>query len=301
MNHNVFITHHKMKSLFLLLFLRVNFCRLVSAALFNRSPVFKLLQSSSKPCINPMRTKGLCSTAYCPTDSNQSPRLLRYNGHVPSQHIETTLSLSGGDGNLERNDQSKKIIMSSLLLVLSVVGFVNRSFITEFNFKEFLSMKLDLLASSGNRGLICYTLGFALWEILVGVTTPVETAAGMAFGLQRALIANAFGKTLGAICAFLLGRFILYDYVTKKLDGNEYLDLVKDSIVKNPIRVALIWRFSFLPEQMKNFGLAVLPLKTWQFVTAVIVHGFPFSCLWTFLGNEMGLVVRYVHKIKTHQ
>lgn len=116
----------------------------------------------------------------------------------------------------------------------------------------------------------------------------------MAFGLRNGIAANAIGKSSGAIVAFLLGRFVLRGVVEKKLEGNEYLSLVQDSIVKNPIRVALIWRFSFLPEQMKNFGLAVLPVKIWQFVCALLLHGFPFTLLWTFLGNEMGLIVRGV-------
>jgi uncharacterized membrane protein YdjX (TVP38/TMEM64 family) len=163
-----------------------------------------------------------------------------------------------------------------------------------FDFKTVLREKLDILSNLGTPGLILYTVSFMIWEMTVGVTTPVETAAGMAFGLEKGIIANAIGKTSGAILAFLMGRYLVRDYVTKKLEGNEYMDLVQHSITKHPIRVSLIWRFSFLPEFMKNFGLAVLPVKTWQFMSAVLIHGFPFTVLWTFLGKEMGLVVRGV-------
>mmetsp|Transcript_10249 Transcript_10249/g.15403 ORF Transcript_10249/g.15403 Transcript_10249/m.15403 type:complete len:196 (+) Transcript_10249:1083-1670(+) len=144
----------------------------------------------------------------------------------------------------------------------------------------------------GTKGIVLYVFAFMAWELIVGVTTPVETAAGMAFGMKNGVIANAIGKTSGAILAFLLGRFVLRDYVTMKLKDNEYMDLVKDSIAKRPVRVALVWRFSPLPEQIKNFGLAILPVKTWQFTVAVLSHGFPFTLLWTFMGNEMGLLVK---------
>jgi uncharacterized membrane protein YdjX (TVP38/TMEM64 family) len=169
---------------------------------------------------------------------------------------------------------------------------MNRQAIAAFNFKEELTNVLDYLAGLGTPGLIIYTIAFTLWEIVVGVTTPVETAAGMAFGLKNGIISNAIGKTTGAISAFLLGRYVLKDYVEKKLEGNEYMDLVQDSIVKNPLRVSLIWRFSFFPEQVKCCGLAVLPVKLWQYIAAVLIHGFPFTLLWTFLGNEMGAIVR---------
>ena len=199
--------------------------------------------------------------------------------------------------NTENDSPSKlkKLVLPTLLCsALVILLAVNRKSISAFNLKDELATGLDTLAGLGTPGVIMYIIAFALWEITIGVTTPVETAAGMAFGLKNGIIANAIGKTSGAIIAFLLGRYVLKDFVEKKLEGNEYMDLVQDSIVKNPVRVALIWRFSFLPEQIKNFGLAVLPVKTWQFILAVFMHGFPFTLLWTFLGNEMGMIVRGV-------
>jgi len=194
--------------------------------------------------------------------------------------------------NSKMSPKTKAIGLMSLAIVLSALGVKNRGVIASFDLKQFLAFHLDALASHGTPGLIFYTFFFMLWEITFGMTTPVETAAGMAFGLKNGIIASAIGKTSGALCAFLLGRSVLSDFAAKKLEGNEYMDLVRDSITKNPIRVALIWRFSFLPEFVKNFGLAILPIKTWQFVTAVLMHGFPFTILWTFMGNEMGGVVR---------
>jgi Uncharacterized conserved protein len=182
------------------------------------------------------------------------------------------------------------VIISALVITF---GFYYKDAIT-FDLREEIAIRLDSLAALGTPGVIIYTLAFILWELTVGVTTPVETAAGMAFGLKNGLIANAVGKTSGAILAFLLGRHVLKGFVQKKLEGNELMELVQDSIAKNPIKVALIWRLSFLPEQVKNFGLAVLPVKTWHFIAAIMIHGLPFTLLWTFLGNEMGLIVRGV-------
>lgn len=205
-----------------------------------------------------------------------------------------------GDGiNTIKNDEGnnkkdiKKLITYGIpiAILLTILG-MNKDAISSFNFKGELASQLDALSSMGNKGLITYIVAFMIWEMVVGVTTPVETAAGMAFGLKRGIVANAIGKTSGAIFAFLLGRFVLRDYVSKKLQDNEYMDLVKESILKNPVRVALIWRFSFLPEQIKNFGLAILPVKTWHFIAAVLLHGFPFTLLWTFMGNEMGMLLK---------
>jgi len=204
------------------------------------------------------------------------------------------------DSNPEDTDKSKKIrnaIVAASVLTLAVwkkeflVG-VLQSIKGDFDLKQFLIDKLDTLAGYGNTGLVVYTVMFALWEILVGVTTPVETAAGMAFGVKKGIICSAIGKMGGAVIAFLIGRFLLFDYFSEKLQDNEMMGLVQESIQENPVRVALIWRFSFLPEQLKTFGLSVLPLSLLHYVTAVVLHGFPFTCLWTAMGAEAGALAR---------
>ncbi|CAB9498332.1 SNARE associated Golgi protein [Seminavis robusta] len=125
----------------------------------------------------------------------------------------------------------------------------------------------------------------------VGITTPVETAAGFAFGAKRAIVANALGKIGGALTAFFLGRFIFYDTVRRELKENEFLQLVEESVTENPLLVALMVRLSPLPEPIKNLGMSVLSIKSRYFALSVLLHGFPFTCLWSFMGAETAKVV----------
>ena len=190
------------------------------------------------------------------------------------------------------SQKSKLSFVVSSVLILGILSIWKRETIISFDFKSFLHQHLEYLSSLGTVGLAFYSLTLMIWEMTVGVTTPVETAAGMAFGFTKAAIANAIGKISGAILAFTLGRFVLRDFVMSKLHGNPYFQLIEQSIQKGPIRVALIWRFSPLPEFIKNFGLAILPLKMSHFAMAVLLHGIPFTLLWSYMGHEMGLLVR---------
>lgn len=71
-----------------------------------------------------------------------------------------------------------KIIIASLLSILFAAIAMNYDSIRAFDFKGELSTRLDNLAALGTKGVIIYTFLFCLWEVTVGVTTPVETAAG---------------------------------------------------------------------------------------------------------------------------
>lgn len=161
--------------------------------------------------------------------------------------------------------------------------------------KSSLVSILDGLSHSGTVGMAIYTISFILWTMTVGVTTPVETAAGMAFPIHKSIPLSAIGKIGGAFFQYALAKYFFSEYARKKLQDNEWIDKINDSFQTNPYKVALIWRFSPLPEFVKNIGPALVPtLKTRYQVLATLTHGLPFTVLWSCIGNEAAMVARGV-------
>ncbi|KAL9191239.1 hypothetical protein ACHAXT_000945 [Thalassiosira profunda] len=152
---------------------------------------------------------------------------------------------------------------------------------------------LDNLSHSGTKGMVLYTLSFIVWTMTAGITTPVETAAGMAFPLQKSIPLSAIGKIGGAFFQYTLAKYLFSDLARKKLEGNEWMDKINVSFEKHPYRVALIWRFSPLPEFVKNVGPALVPtLRTRYQLLAILTHGLPFTVLWSCMGSEAARVAR---------
>lgn len=164
---------------------------------------------------------------------------------------------------------------------------------TPNDLKDGLVAILDGFASSGTKGMVVYTLLFTLWTMTVGMTTPMETAAGMAFPIQKAIPLSAIGKMGGAFFQYALAKYLFSDFARKKMEGNEWMDKINGSFRSHPYRVALIWRFSPLPEFMKNIGPSLVPtLRTRYQILAIITHGLPFTVLWSFMGAEAAAVAR---------
>jgi uncharacterized membrane protein YdjX (TVP38/TMEM64 family) len=152
---------------------------------------------------------------------------------------------------------------------------------------------LDGLAHSGTKGMLVYTLSFILWTMIIGATTPIETAAGMAFPLRTAIILSAIGKITGAFSLYILGKYLFRDYALEKMKNNKWIKKINASFGQHPLRVALIWRFSPLPEFVKDIGPSLVPaLRTRYQILAIITHGLPFTCLWSMMGNEAAIVAR---------
>ncbi|KAL7533463.1 hypothetical protein ACHAXR_005243 [Thalassiosira sp. AJA248-18] len=141
--------------------------------------------------------------------------------------------------------------------------------------------------------MVVYTAAFIIWTMTVGMTTPIETAAGMAFPIQKSIPLSAIGKIGGAFFQYVLAKYLFSDYARKKMENNEWIDKINSSFQSHPYRVALIWRFSPLPEFVKNIGPALVPtLKTRYQILAIITHGLPFTVLWSCMGSEAARVAR---------
>ena len=55
----------------------------------------------------------------------------------------------------------------------------------------------------------------------------------------------------------------------------------------------MIWRFSPLPEFVKNVGPSLVKtLKTRYQLIAILAHGLPFTVLWSCMGAEAEMVAR---------
>ena len=187
-------------------------------------------------------------------------------------------------------DNDKVIGASFAAIVVVVLMYQKREMLKPLLDKAYIQEKaLTILRDleSNPLSLPIYAGGMAIWELLGLSTIPVETAAGMVFGLKRGLLASGAGKLLGASAAFWLGRGLLAQYVHEKLKQNTIWSVLNRSTdVHPPLVVALLMKFSCFPEFVKNFGSSCLNMTYKTFLTATAIHGLMFSFLWTALGED---------------
>lgn len=66
----------------------------------------------------------------------------------------------------------------------------------------------------------------------------------MVFGLVQGFIAVSVGATLGATCAFLVGRYLARDWVAAKIAGNEKFRAVDDAVAREGWKIVFLTRLS---------------------------------------------------------
>ncbi len=133
--------------------------------------------------------------------------------------------------------------------------------------QAFLVMELHQL---GPYAALMFVLGFAIITTL-GFPGNVSTIAGGAvFGLYWGTLWSLTGATLGAIGAFLLTRYLVYDWATQRFGQKNLFQRINQAIAHNPMTFILAVRFTPLsPFSLVNFlfGLTPVAFKTYTIGT----------------------------------
>ena len=113
--------------------------------------------------------------------------------------------------------------------------------------------------------------------------------AGVVFGLVKGSIAVSIGSTLGATCAFLVGRYLARNWVSGKIAGNEKFKAIDEAVGREGWKIVLLTRLSpIFPFNLLNyaFGLTRVSLKHYFFASWVGM--IPGTIMYVYIGSLAG-------------
>ena len=123
---------------------------------------------------------------------------------------------------------------------------------------------------------------------VVGVPGTVLTVAGgVVFGLWWGTLWSVIGATLGALGAFWTARYLLRDYITRKLGKNKIITRFNQAVSTKPIHFVLAIRFAPIsPFNVVNFVFGLTSLHWFTYTLATFVGIIPGTLGYTWLGTS---------------
>ena len=118
----------------------------------------------------------------------------------------------------------KKLKLRGLIKPLLILfGVATLLFVVNkfFNAQQLLEDALDWIDTLGPWGPIAFTIIYILATVLFLPGSLLTLGAGFLFGPLSGSIYVSIGSTIGATCAFLVGRYLARGWVSKKIAGNE--------------------------------------------------------------------------------
>ncbi len=159
--------------------------------------------------------------------------------------------------------------------------------------EDLLRGVLRWVGSLGPLGPAIFVILYTIAPVLFIPGAILSIGAGTVFGLLAGSIYVSIGATLGATCAFLVGRYLARGWVAGKLEGNPKFKAIDRAVAREGWKIVGLARLSpFFPFNVLNyaFGLTEIPLKDYFFATwAGMIPGI---IMYVYIGTLAGDVAR---------
>ena len=143
------------------------------------------------------------------------------------------------------------------------------------------------------RGLGVWSIGaFILIYIIATVAflpgSVLTLGAGAIFGVVFGAIYVFVGATIGAIAAFLVGRYVARGWISKKIEGNTKFASIDRAVGKEGFKIVLLTRLSpVFPFNLLNYamGLTSVSLRDYALASVGMLPG---TIMYVYIGSLAG-------------
>ena len=106
------------------------------------------------------------------------------------------------------------------------------------------------------------------------------------FGVVRGSVLVSLASTLGATCAFLLGRYLARNWVAKKIEGRASFAAVDRAVANEGWKIVLLTRLSpVFPFTLLNYAFGLTRVSLRDYVLASWIGMMPGTVMYVYLGS----------------
>ncbi len=167
------------------------------------------------------------------------------------------------------NNKTKLFLTGCCIALLIVVA-------KQFNFHQLLQTSITWVENLGIFGPIAFIVIYNLATLLFIPGSLLTLKGGCLFGWFWGSVYVLIAATLGAIIAFLIGRYCSRDWVAQKISHNSQFKAIDKAVAKEGFKIVLLTRLSpVFPFNLLNyaFGVTQVSLKDYILGSIGIIPG----------------------------
>lgn len=151
---------------------------------------------------------------------------------------------------------------------------------------NFLNASLNWIEMQGIWAPILFILIFVIITLAFAPASILTIGAGAVFGFTKGVILASLASTITAAISFLISRYLLRNWVEKKLASRPRFRAIDQAIAHEGWKmVALLRMTPLIPFGMQNYGLGLTGVSFWQATFASWLGLLPAICLLVYTGT----------------
>ncbi|MGL5511583.1 MAG: TVP38/TMEM64 family protein [Microcoleaceae cyanobacterium] len=157
-----------------------------------------------------------------------------------------------------------------------------------FNPQLFLQNSLQWINSLGTSGAIAFMVIYILATVAFFPGAILTLGAGVLFGVMWGSIYVFIGATIGATCAFLVGRYLARNWVTGKIANQPNFQAIDRAVAQAGLKIVLLTRLSpVFPFNLLNYAFGVTGVSLKDYVIGSIGM-IPGTIMYVYIGSLAG-------------
>jgi uncharacterized membrane protein YdjX (TVP38/TMEM64 family) len=171
------------------------------------------------------------------------------------------------------------------LMLLSLLLTTTPALASGFNPQDLLRDGLAQIDSWGTAGAIAFIALYAVATVAFLPGSVLTLGAGFVYGVVQGSILVFIGATLGAILAFLVGRYVARSWVSGKIAGNAKFRAIDEAVGREGFKIVLLTRLSpVFPFNLLNYALGVTGVSLRDYILG-FVGMIPGTIMYVYIGS----------------
>jgi uncharacterized membrane protein YdjX (TVP38/TMEM64 family) len=183
--------------------------------------------------------------------------------------------------------KAKPLTINNLILLSLTIIFV--IIIAKFlNIQLFLQQSLVWVQSLGFWAPVAFIVIYNLATILFIPGSILTLGGGVLFGAFWGSFYVFVAATLGAIFAFLIGRYLSRDWVSRKIEKYPKFKAIDRAVAKEGLKIVFLTRLSpIFPFNLLNYAFGVTQVSLKDYILGSIGM-IPGTILYVYIGSLAG-------------
>ncbi|HEV2247313.1 MAG TPA: TVP38/TMEM64 family protein [Terriglobia bacterium] len=171
-------------------------------------------------------------------------------------------------------------------IIIAVVAVAVVVLFTRFDVRALLRETLDWTQGIGPFGQVLFAMIYIVATVLLIPGSALGLGAGALFGVVRGSLLVSVGSTLGATCAFLLGRYLTRGWVAKKIEGRASFTAIDRAVAEEGWKIVFLARLSpVFPFTLLNYAFGLTRVSLRDYVLASWIGMMPGTVMYVYLGS----------------
>lgn len=182
-----------------------------------------------------------------------------------------------------RSGAATRIFLVVAAIILLIVAA------KRFDLQQVFRDALAWISGLGPLAPLIFIVLYILACVLLVPGSILTLGAGVLFGVFKGSITVSIGATLGATCAFLVGRYVARGWVVGRMAGDARFQAIDEAVAWEGWKIVLLTRLSpMLPFNLLNYAFGLTQVSLRDYVLASWIGMLPGTILYVYIGSLAG-------------